>query len=155
MARDLHLDDVELVLGPTVREPDGVALSSRNAYLGSEDRAAATALSRGLFAAAARVAEGERDGAAVEAAARAVIEAEPRIALEYVRAVDPDTFDPLATLDGPALLAAAARVGPARLIDNVPLLPDATRRANGTPSTRQVEAPAAPVLDAVSPIPER
>jgi pantoate--beta-alanine ligase len=155
MARDLHLDDVELVLGPTVREPDGLALSSRNAYLGPDDRAAATALSRGLFAAAGRVAEGERDGAAVEAAARAVIEAEPRIALEYVRAVDPDTFDPLATLDGPALLSAAARVGPARLIDNVPLLPDAARRANGTPTTRQVEAPAAPVLDAVSPIPER
>jgi pantoate--beta-alanine ligase len=148
MLRDLHLDDVELVVGPTVREADGLALSSRNAYLGPEDRAAAAVLYRGLSAAAARVAEGERDAAAAEAAARAVIEAEPRVALEYVRAVDPGTFAPLTALEGPALLAVAARVGPARLIDNVPLLPDPTQ-------SLQVEEPAAPAFDAVPATRER
>ncbi|HSJ73111.1 MAG TPA: aspartate 1-decarboxylase, partial [Miltoncostaeaceae bacterium] len=133
--RDLHLDDVELLVGPTVREHDGLAMSSRNAYLGPEDRAVAAALHRGLSAAAARAADGERDPAAVEAVARAVIEAEPRCALEYVRAVDPETFAPLAALGGPALLAVAARVGRARLIDNVPL-PTPTRRAHVTPRSR-------------------
>ncbi|HEX2502659.1 MAG TPA: pantoate--beta-alanine ligase [Miltoncostaeaceae bacterium] len=135
LMRDLHLDDVELVVGPTVRELDGLAMSSRNAYLGPEDRAAAAALHHGLSAAAELAASGERDASLVEAAARAVIEAEPRCSLEYAAAVDPDTFAPLRTLDRPALLAVAARVGPARLIDNIPL-PTPTRRADVTPLSR-------------------
>ncbi len=127
MMRDLHLDDVELVVGPIVREADGLAMSSRNAYLGPEDRAAAAALSRGLRAAADLAAGGERDAAVVAAAARAVIEAEPRCALEYAAVVDAQSFAPAATLRPGALLAVAARVGPARLIDNTPL-PAPTRR---------------------------
>jgi pantoate--beta-alanine ligase/L-aspartate-alpha-decarboxylase len=121
LMRDLHLDDIELVVAPITREPDGLAMSSRNAYLDPEDRAAAVALSRGLRAAAALVDEGERSAARIEDAARAVIVAEPRCALEYVAVVHPDTFEPLSVVDGDALLAVAARVGPVRLIDNQPL----------------------------------
>jgi pantoate--beta-alanine ligase len=135
MMRDLHLDDVELVVGPIVREPDGLAMSSRNAYLGPEDRAAAAALHRGLRAAAELVAAGERDARAAEAAARAAIEAEPRCALEYAAVVAPESFEPMSALDAPALIAVAARVGPARLIDNLPL-PVPTRRADVPPRTR-------------------
>jgi pantoate--beta-alanine ligase len=122
LMRDLHLDDIELVVAPITREPDGLAMSSRNAYLGPEDRAAAATLYRGLTAAAERVRQGERDGAAIEAAAADMIAREPRCELDYAALVDPDTFHRAARLDGPAVLAVAARVGPARLIDNI-LLP--------------------------------
>lgn len=126
MMRDLHLDDIELMIAPTVREADGLAMSSRNAYLGPEDRAAAVALHRGLQSAAALAAAGERDGPSVAAAAAAVIAAEPRCALEYAQVVHPDTFRPVAQLTGPTILAVAARVGPARLIDNILLPPPPT-----------------------------
>lgn len=132
---DLHLDDIALVVGPTVREADGLAMSSRNAYLEPGDRAAATALSRALRAAEALAIEGERDCARLEEAARAVIAAEPRCALDYATIVDRDTFQPLTTLEGDALLAIAARVGPVRLIDNTPL-PTHSRRADVPPRTR-------------------
>lgn len=135
LARDLHLDDVEIVAGPTVREADGLAMSSRNAYLGPEDRAAAAVLHRALRAAEAIAAGGERDACAIAAAARAVVAAEPRCALEYAAVVDPDDFRPLDRIEGPALLAVAARVGPARLIDNI-ALPSPTRRSPVPPRTR-------------------
>ncbi len=118
---DLHLDDIELVVGATVRESDGLAMSSRNAYLDPLDRAAATALHRALTTAEALVAGGERDAARVEDAARSAIASEPRCALDYATVVDSHTFRPIARIEGDALLAVAARVGPVRLIDNAPL----------------------------------
>ena len=130
MVADLNVP-LELRVLPTVREPDGLALSSRNAYLGPEDRVAATVLHRALEAGreafAAGMAGDPGDAAAVEAVAeamRAVVAGEPRATLDYVDVCHPDTFEPLAALRPPALLAIAARVGPARLIDNYLLRAD-------------------------------
>jgi pantoate--beta-alanine ligase len=101
----------------TVREPDGLAMSSRNAYLTAEERPRALGLSLALDAARAAVAAGATDPIAVEAAARAQLDAlgvEP----EYVAVVDPDSFLPITSIEGDVLVAIAARVGRARLIDN-------------------------------------
>ena len=108
---------VRIEIGPTVREADGLALSSRNAHLRGADRERALALRRALEAAEAAVAAGERDAAAVEHAAREAMvpfAVEP----EYLALVHPDTLAPVTTLNGETLLAVAARVGPTRLIDN-------------------------------------
>jgi pantoate--beta-alanine ligase len=116
LVADLDLP-VRIEVGPTVREPDGLALSSRNAHLHGPDRERALALRRALEAAEAAVAAGERDAGAVERAARdamAAFAVEP----EYLALVDPDTLAPVTTLNGETLLAVAARVGPTRLIDN-------------------------------------
>jgi pantoate--beta-alanine ligase len=121
LVRDLHLDEVEVVVGPTVREADGLAMSSRNAYLGAEDRAAAPVLRRALAAGEALAARGVADAAAIEAEAAAVMAAEPRCRPDYAAVVEPASFRRLERVDGPALLCVAARVGPARLIDNTEL----------------------------------
>jgi pantoate--beta-alanine ligase len=120
MVRDLDIPARIEVL-PTVRDPDGLALSSRNRRLSPADRARALVLSRGLDAARAAYAAGERDAEGLRAAATATFDGlEP----EYLAVVDPETFAPLATLaGGPALVAVAAQVGPVRLIDNVLLDP--------------------------------
>ncbi|MBP7705840.1 MAG: pantoate--beta-alanine ligase [Candidatus Aminicenantes bacterium] len=118
MARDLDLG-VEVVTCPLVREPDGLALSSRNAYLSPEERQAALALSIGLRWAERAVAAGERDPAKVVAGIRAVLEAEPLARIDYVEAVDPETLEPVAEMRGRVLVAVAAFVGSTRLIDNV------------------------------------
>ena len=118
MARDLDLG-VEVVTCPLVREADGLALSSRNAYLSPEERQAALALSIGLRWAERAVAAGERDPAKVVAGIRAVLEAEPLARIDYVEAVDPETLEPVTEMRGPVLVAVAAFVGSTRLIDNV------------------------------------
>jgi pantoate--beta-alanine ligase len=118
LVRDLHLDDMDLVIGSIVRESDGLAMSSRNAYLGHEDRAAALVLRRALDAALDAVATGVTSPARIEQVALDVLTAEPRCTPEYARIVHPDTFTFPDDLNGPALLCVAARVGPARLIDN-------------------------------------
>jgi pantoate--beta-alanine ligase len=116
LVRDLDMP-VRIEVCPTVREPDGLALSSRNAYLDAGERARGVALRRALDAAEQAVAAGERDAAAVQAAARAAMapyDVEP----EYLALVDADTLAPVDRIDGEVLVALAARVGRARLIDN-------------------------------------
>jgi pantoate--beta-alanine ligase len=128
MARDLDFP-IEIEVVPTVREPDGLALSSRNAYLGDEDRRRAAALHRGLAAAERAVAAGTTSVAEVLATARAELEAEG-IEPEYLEARDVDGLDPVRSFNGrPVLVAVAARVGPARLIDNVVIGGDGGREA--------------------------
>lgn len=119
MVQDLDFP-VEVVAVPTVREPDGLAMSSRNTYLSASDRESALSLSRALEAGAAVAAEGP---SAVRRAARAVLVAEPLVAVDYLVLVHPETLaDVPEWYRGAALLAVAARVGTTRLIDNVPLL---------------------------------
>ena len=122
MARDLDVP-VELVVVPTVREPDGLALSSRNVRLSPDERRRATALSKALRGAEQAIARGERDAAAVVRAARAELNG---IEPEYLALVDPDSFEPITIVDGRVLVAVAARVGATRLIDNTLVQPAAT-----------------------------
>ena len=122
MARDLDIP-VRIEALPTVREPDGLAMSSRNAYLSAADRERATALSRALRE-VERVAGEESLGAGLEAGRRVLAEA--GIEPEYLEARDPDDLQPVAALSGrPVLVALAAQVGGARLIDNVLIHPQA------------------------------
>jgi pantoate--beta-alanine ligase len=118
MVADLAFPN-EIVACPTVREPDGLAVSSRNAYLSPDERRRATALYRALSAGRAAFEAGGRDPAAVEAAARDLLEDAPGVAPDYVALVDPVTFEPVKQAEAGQVLATAARVGRTRLIDNV------------------------------------
>jgi pantoate--beta-alanine ligase len=117
MTADLDLG-VRIVRHPTVREPDGLALSSRNRYLSPTDRAVAPALNRVLRSLAERIAAGEADGAALAATGRAALAA-AGFDVEYLNVCDPDTLDDVDRVSGPVLLAVAARLGATRLIDNL------------------------------------
>lgn len=119
MAADL-LVPVRILRGDTVREPDGLAMSSRNAYLSPSERQQAVALSQGLTAARVLLRQGERRSARLVAAIRREWAGYPLVHEDYIVVVDPDTLVPLRTVRGAALVAVAARVGPARLIDNLP-----------------------------------
>lgn len=118
MVRDLNFP-VEVVVCPTVREPDGLALSSRNAYLNAEERPAATVLYRALTAAQAAFAQGERDGETLRAIMSSTLAREPLAREEYVSVADPETLAELATITDRALLSMAVRLGQTRLIDNL------------------------------------
>ncbi len=120
MVRDLHLP-VEIVPGPTVREADGLAMSSRNAYLSAEERRAAAVLHRSLRAAEAAISQGERRGDAVRERLREVLNTEPLARVEYAEVVDADSFRPVETLRGRLVLPLAVRIGGTRLIDNIRL----------------------------------
>jgi len=117
MAADLSFP-VEVIGCPTVREPDGLALSSRNAYLTPEERAAAPVLHWALVAGAAAIAAGERDPAKVRELVASLIRAEPRAQLDYAEVVDATTLQEVDPLVGNLRLLAATRFGRARLIDN-------------------------------------
>jgi len=117
MVDDLNFD-IEIVGAPIVREADGLAMSSRNAYLSGAERQAALCLSKALQAAAEQVQRGETDGLRILATARRFIADEPLARLDYAALVDPDTLQDVAHLSGAALLALAVNVGKTRLIDN-------------------------------------
>ncbi len=118
MVADLAFPN-EVVACPTVREPDGLAVSSRNAYLSAQERARAAVLYRSVDAGRAAFTAGERDPAAVEAAADELLAAVRGVEVDYVALVEPDGFEPAKQAEAGQVLAVAARVGRTRLIDNV------------------------------------
>ena len=120
MARDLAIG-TEVIALPTVREPDGLAMSSRNVHLSSAERAAAPVLRQALLAAREAWAAGERSGNALRDRMRTVIGGEPLALVDYVSVADATTLRELERVDGPALLSLAVRFGTTRLIDNEPL----------------------------------
>lgn len=123
MTADLNLG-TEIVVCPIVREADGLAMSSRNAYLNEGDRRAATALFRSLEAVRSEVSRGERDGVRLLAELRRVLDAEPGVAPDYAEIVDADTFEPVRSLRKRCYVLLAARVGSTRLIDNALIEPE-------------------------------
>jgi pantoate--beta-alanine ligase len=122
MQRDLSLPG-EIVPCPTVRDPDGLPLSSYNLRLSPDDRAAALAIPDALFAIQQRVIEGETDPAALLATGREIIAAQPGVELQYLAIVDPETFDPVDRVVTDSRAIVAATVGDVRIIDNVHLDP--------------------------------
>jgi len=117
MAGDLNLD-TQAIVCPIVREPDGLAMSSRNAYLSGNDRQAATSLYRALSAMKKEIETGELDAARLTATIRTIFEAEPGAALDYVEIVDADSFEPVIRLRNTCFTLVAAFIGKTRLIDN-------------------------------------
>jgi len=120
MVRDLDIP-VQVVIGPIVREPDGLAMSSRNAYLDASQRLSALVLHRSLLAVQERFDRGERKVQALIEAGKQVFSEDPSVRLDYLEIVDPETLDPVDRFSHSALVAVAAFVGKARLIDNVVL----------------------------------
>ena len=122
MVRDLNFA-VEIVACPIIREPDGLAMSSRNAYLNREERGRALALQRSLQETRRRFDGGERNSAVLISGAKEVFASEPRVVLDYFEVVDPETLEPVERISRKTLVAVAAKVGSTRLIDNVVLEP--------------------------------
>lgn len=122
MTADLNLP-VEIVAGPTVREPDGLAMSSRNVYLSPDERRQAPSLSNALSLARGRFEQGERRTRPIKLAMRRLIQSEPDTRIDYVSIADGATLDELTVIDRPALVSLAVRVGSTRLIDNTTLEP--------------------------------
>jgi pantoate--beta-alanine ligase len=118
MVRDLDFP-IQIVVAPTVREKDGVALSSRNAYLSAADRKRARVVPRAIFSMRDAYEGGETSAAALESLGNAVVAAEPSVIVEYLAVIDPDTLEPAAVAAAGSIIAIAARVGTTRLIDNL------------------------------------
>lgn len=117
MVSDLNMN-VEIVVVPTVRESDGLAMSSRNVYLNPQERQAATVLFRALTLAGRLFGKGERDAEALRSAMVSLIKEEPLAEVDYVSIAHPETLEELSTIEGPALVSLAVRIGKTRLIDN-------------------------------------
>ncbi len=122
MVRDLNLD-TEIVVCPIVRETDGLAMSSRNAYLKNEDRAAATVLYRALRAAESEIAAGVRDSLELQRAMSKVLSGEPRARVDYAEIVDAETFEPVVRVTRRCFAVLAVYLGKTRLIDNMLIEP--------------------------------
>ncbi len=120
LVRDLHLP-VEIASHPTVREPDGLAMSSRNANLSADERTAAAAIYRALSSARQRIEQGERSAEAIRRGLREVLEGELLIDIEYAEVVEADNFEPIRRLRGSIVMPVAVRIGTTRLIDNFSL----------------------------------
>jgi len=119
LVRDLDMD-VEVVVMPTIREPDGLAMSSRNIQLSPEQRQAAPVVYRALCRAHTLWMEGERNGDALRAAAQAILEAESQVdQIDYVSVANMATLEEMDQVEGPAMVSAALQMGPVRLIDNI------------------------------------
>ena len=117
MVRDLNMD-IDIIGLPTVRERDGLAMSSRNKYLSPEERVSALSLKKGLDLAKAMVKNGEKDSATIKNAVKELILAHPCTEIDYVTICDPKKLTDMENINGPSLLALAVKVGKARLIDN-------------------------------------
>lgn len=122
MVADLNMD-IEIVGGPLIRESDGLAMSSRNSYLSSEQRPAALSLYQALCTAKDRVETGETDVKKIIQEAKSRIEAFPETDIDYMAVCDLNTLEDMTHIDGPALMALAVKVGQTRLIDNMMLKP--------------------------------
>src|SRR6266516_2194844 len=125
MARDLNLDS-EIVVCPIVREPDGLALSSRNAYLSKEERKAALVLYRALEAAKNELTHGVRDAAQLQTSLRRKLESERLASVDYAEVVDAERFEPVLKVNKPCYVLLAAFIGKTRLIDNLYAEPKST-----------------------------
>jgi pantoate--beta-alanine ligase len=122
MVRDLNLD-AQIVVCPVIREADGLALSSRNAYLSAEERKAATVLHRALVAARDELSRGVRDAMQLQTAMRRILEAEPLAQVDYAEIVSADTFEPVVRVARPCYAVLAVFIGKTRLIDNLLIEP--------------------------------
>lgn len=131
MVRDLNLD-TEIVLGPIIRESDGLAMSSRNVYLSPEERKAATVLHRALAAARNAIAAGERNALQLQNILRKHLDAEPLAKVDYSEIVDAVSFEPVSRITRPCYILLAAYLGKTRLIDNLFVTP---RSAEGSGDT--------------------
>jgi pantoate--beta-alanine ligase len=120
MVSDLNMN-LEIVPLPTVREPDGLAISSRNSYLNHKERQAATALYRALTLAQKLWSHGERDADRLRQEMLALLQEEPLAAIDYISIADPETLEELDEVSLPALVSLAVKIGSTRLIDNIVL----------------------------------
>lgn len=123
MVKDLNFD-IEIIGVPTVREPDGLAMSSRNAYLSKEERPVALSLYQSLQKAKTDIQSGQTDANRILADASGLIESHEGTAIDYIKICDPETLDDIKVITGPVLMALAVNVGQTRLIDNVVIDPE-------------------------------